>query len=93
MDIPKPQRSSRRLYIIKVLHFLAFLPSLFITPVYLPKVGPMKAGWRNMAVPRKVPKPRGVAGARPELLCGGASPGKAAAAAAAVQADSRAGCG
>lgn len=66
---------------------------VFITPAYLPKVGPMKAGWRNMAVPRKVPKPRGVAGGRAELLCGGASPGKAAAAAAAVQADSKAGCG
>lgn len=63
---------------------------------YLPKVGPMKAGWRNMAaVPRKVPKPSGVArgGAEP-LWGGGARPGKAAAAAAAaVQADSRAGWG
>lgn len=63
---------------------------------YLPKVGPMKAGWRNMAaVPRKVPRPSGVArgGAAP-LWGGGARPGKAAAAAAAaVQADSRAGCG
>ena len=63
---------------------------------HLPKVGPMKAGWRNMAaVPRKVPRPSGVArgGAEP-LWGGGARPGKAAAAAAAaVQADSRAGCG
>lgn len=63
---------------------------------YLPKVGPMKAGWRNMAaVPRKVPRPTGVArgGAEP-LWGGGAKPGKAAAAAAAaVQADSSAGWG
>lgn len=60
---------------------------------YLPKWGPMKAGCRNMAaVPRKVPRPSGVArgGAEP-LWGGGARPGKAAAAAAAaVQADSRA---
>lgn len=64
--------------------------------MYLPKCGPMKAGWRNMAaVPRKVPRPRGEArgGAEP-LWCCGARPGKAAAAAAAaVQADSRAGWG
>lgn len=54
----------------------------------------MKAGCLNMAVPKKVPNPRGVAGGRPEPLGGGAKPGKAAAAAAAaVQADSRAGWG
>ena len=49
-----------------------------------------------MAVPRKVPNPRGVAGGMPEPLWGGAKPGKAAAAAAAaVQADSSEGwwCG
>lgn len=47
------------------------------------------------AVPRKVPRPTGVARGGAEPLCGdGARPGKAAAAAAAaVQADSSAGCG
>jgi len=55
-------------------------------------VGPIKAGCLNIAVPRKVPRPRGVAGERPELFGGGARPGNAAAAAAAaVHADSRAG--
>lgn len=60
--------------------------------LYLPKVGPMKAGCLNIAVPRKVPRPRGVAGGRAELFGGGARPGNAAAAAAAaVHADSKAG--
>ena len=54
----------------------------------------MNAGWRNMAaVPRKAPRPRGVARDGPEPLWGGANPGKAAAAAAAVQADSKEGWG
>lgn len=41
---------------------------LSILTTHLPKVGPIKAGWRNMAaVPRKVPRPSGVArgGAEP----------------------------
>lgn len=47
-----------------------------------------------MAVPRKVPRPSGVVGGRPEPLWCGARPGKAAAAAAAaVQADSKTGWG
>lgn len=63
---------------------------------YLPKAGLMKAGWRNTAAPRKVPRPRGVppGGSAAEPGGGGGRLGKAAAAAAAaaaVQAESRAG--
>lgn len=61
---------------------------------YLPKAGLMKAGWRNTAAPRKVPRPSGVpaGGSAAEPGGGGGRLGKAAAAAAAaVQAESRAG--
>lgn len=64
--------------------------------LYLPKAGLMKAGWRNTAAPRKVPRPSGVppGGSAAEPGGGGGRLGKAAAAAAAaaaVQAESRAG--
>lgn len=35
--------------------------TLLLHGIYLPKVGPMKAGCLNIAVPRKAPRPRGVA--------------------------------
>lgn len=72
-------------------HCKSFWNHVIANGLYLPKVGPMKAGCLNIAVPRKVPRPRCVAGGRAELFGGGARPGNAAAAAAAaVHADSRA---
>lgn len=53
----------------KELSFIRSKGSLSIGAAYLPKVGPIKAGWRNMAaVPRKVPRPSGAAKGGPEPL-------------------------